>query len=93
MTPDEITRCRDQGFAGLTFIGPTKPYNDPAYFPLYEHAAALHLPVLFHLGIVVNTQGWQNCDSNLMRPIHLDCRAHRTPQFQKHRRHPAPMGR
>ena len=41
MTPDEITRRRDQGFAGLKFIAPLRPYNDRAYFPLYERAAEL----------------------------------------------------
>jgi uncharacterized protein len=82
LTPDEITRRRDQGFAGLKFIAPLRPYNDPAYFPLYARAADLHLPVLFHLGIVANLQGWRDCDSNLMRPIHLDHIARCFPELR-----------
>lgn len=82
MTPDDITRCRDQGFAGLKFIAPARPYNDRHYFALYERAAALQLPVLFHLGIVANKQAWQNCDSNLMRPIHLDHIARCIPKLR-----------
>jgi len=70
--PDDLTRFRDEGFVGIKFIAPLKPYNDPAYFPLYERACALKMPVLFHLGIVSNQGRWSNCDSNLMRPIHLD---------------------
>ena len=72
MTPDDVTRARDQGFSGLKFIGPRRAYNDPAYFPLYARAAELGLPVLFHLGIVSNTPPYADCDSNLMRAIHLD---------------------
>lgn len=71
-TPDDISRRRDEGFAGLKFIGPWFAYNDRRYFPLYERAAALKLPALFHLGIVANSQGFTDCDSNLMRAIHLD---------------------
>ena len=82
MTPDDITRRRDQGFAGLKFIAPTKPYNDRHYFPLYERAAELHLPVLFHLGIVANIENWRDCDSNLMRPIHLDHIARCIPKLR-----------
>lgn len=81
MTPDDITRQRDAGFRGLKFIGPGRAYNDPAYFPLYERAAALRLPVLYHLGIVANNDGWRDCDSGLMRPIHLDHIARRIPEL------------
>lgn len=80
--PDDITRCRDQGFHGLKFIGPCRPYNDPAYFPLYERAADLKLLVLFHLGIVANQVIWRTCDSSLMRPVHLDHIARRLPELR-----------
>ncbi|OPZ84966.1 MAG: Amidohydrolase [bacterium ADurb.Bin429] len=79
--PEALDRARDAGFTGLKFIGPTRAYNDPAYFPLYECAATLGLPCLFHLGIVANTPGYQDCDSNLMRAIHLDHIARRLPEL------------
>jgi hypothetical protein len=82
LDPDDLTRCRDQGFRGLKFIGPTRPYNDPVYFPLYERAAELKLPALFHLGIVANHTIWRTCDSNLMRPVHLDHIARRLPELR-----------
>ena len=72
MAPDDLDRARDQGFVGVKFIGPRKPYNDFGYFPFYERAAELGMVALFHLGIVANMGGWRDCDSNLMRPIHLD---------------------
>lgn len=80
-TPDDVVRFQDQGFTGLKFIAPMRPYNDIAYFSLYEKAAELKLPVLFHLGIVANTEGWHDCDSNNMRPIHLDHIARRIPEL------------
>ncbi|MFP4026765.1 MAG: amidohydrolase family protein [Candidatus Brocadiia bacterium] len=70
--PNSLDEARDSGFRGVKFIGPHKPYNHPDYFPVYERAAELDLPVLFHLGIVANKDRWSDCDSNLMRPIHLD---------------------
>ena len=81
-TPDDITRCRDQGFAGLKFIAPGKPYNDKDYFPLYQRAAELRLPAVFHLGIVANVKEWRDCDSNLMRPIQLDHIARCFPELR-----------
>ncbi len=80
-SPSDLVRARDAGFAGFKCIGPGRPYNDRTYFPLYEKAAELHLPVLFHLGIVANQDGWRDCDSNLMRPIHLDHIARRLPEL------------
>jgi predicted TIM-barrel fold metal-dependent hydrolase len=79
--PGDIVRARDQGFVGLKFIGPLRPYNDRAYFRIYEKATELKMPVLYHLGIVANMNGWRDCDSNLMRPIHLDHIARRLPEL------------
>ena len=56
--PDDVTRFKDRGYVGLKFIVPSRPYNDPAYFPLYERACDLKMPVLFHLGIVANRPGY-----------------------------------
>jgi len=79
--PDDIVRARDRGFSGLKFIGPLRPFNDCAYFKFYEKAAELKLPVLYHLGIVANHDSWRDCDSNNMRPIHLDHIARRIPEL------------
>lgn len=82
MTADDVSRARDEGFIGLKFIGPGKAYNDRGYFPLYKRAAELGMPALFHLGIIANTPGWQDCDSSLMRPIYLDHIARRFPSLR-----------
>jgi len=82
MTPDDLMRARDAGYVGLKFIGPRRPYNDPGYFPIYERAAELRMPALFHLGIVANSPGWQDVDSNCMRPIYLDHIARQLPTLR-----------
>ena len=81
MKPDDLTRFREEGFRGVKFIGPGRAYNDRAYFPVYEKAIETGLPVLFHLGIVANSEAWRDCDSNLMRPIYLDHIARHFPQL------------
>ena len=81
MGPADLPRFHDAGFIGIKFIGPAKAYNDPSYFPVYEKAAALRMITLFHLGIVANSGPWRGCDSNLMRPIHLDHIARKIPEL------------
>jgi predicted TIM-barrel fold metal-dependent hydrolase len=81
MTPDDLSRAKDAGFVGAKFIGPRKPYNDFSYFPVYERAAELGMPVVFHLGIVANTGRWRDCDCSLMRPVFLDHIARTHPQL------------
>ena len=82
MNPDDLVRFRDEGFVGIKFIGPSRAYNDRAHFPVYEKAADLGMPALFHLGIVANLGAWRDCDSNLMRPIHLDHIARSFPEIR-----------
>lgn len=50
--PSKIDRARDQGFRMVKVTIPLYPYNDPRGFPLWERAAALGMPVLFHTGTV-----------------------------------------
>jgi predicted TIM-barrel fold metal-dependent hydrolase len=75
--PDQVDRMKDQGFIGLKAIRPLKPYDDPSYFPLYERAAALNMPILFHVGIILkNTREEMTPNQSLgptnMRPSMLD---------------------
>lgn len=82
MRPGELKGFQEEGFVGIKFIGPSRPYNDFSYFPVYERACELGMPALFHLGIVANRKPWDDCDSNLMRPIHLDHIARNFPEFK-----------
>ncbi|GAG33296.1 unnamed protein product, partial [marine sediment metagenome] len=71
--PDRIDRLKDDGFSGLKFIIPPEPYHSERFYPYYERAEKLGMPVLFHLGIVSAKATEQvRVDNNLMRPIYLD---------------------
>ena len=48
--PEDVERFKDQGFHGLKFIAPFYGYDDERYFPLYEKASDLSMPILFHTG-------------------------------------------
>ena len=52
-SPNEIDRLKENGFTGLKAYRPEKPYDAPEYFPFYERAAKLGMPILFHTGIVL----------------------------------------
>jgi len=48
--PTTVERYRRIGFEGLIVCAPPAPYDDQAFFPVYEAAAALEMPVVFHTG-------------------------------------------
>jgi predicted TIM-barrel fold metal-dependent hydrolase len=49
--PDVISDLHQRGFRGLKVTMPSLNYDDEAYFPIYERAEALGLPILFHTGV------------------------------------------
>jgi hypothetical protein len=84
-----IDELKEAGFAGLKFILPDKTYHDEAYYPYYERAQELRMPILFHLGLVarggiLEGLGTQpaRVDCNLMRPVYLDTIARVFPELQ-----------
>jgi len=81
-TPEKIHAYKEQGFRGLKFIGPIRPYNHPAHLPLYHAAAEAGLVGLFPFGTVANPGNWRTADSNLMRPIYLDHIARQIPDWK-----------
>lgn len=48
---DTIEQLRERGFRGLKITRPSRDYDDERYYPLYERAEALGMPILFHTGI------------------------------------------
>lgn len=50
--PEKTRWGREHGFRMVKVTCPLAPYNDPAYFPIWEQAASSGMPVLFHTGIV-----------------------------------------
>ncbi len=80
--PSTVARLHREGFRGIKFLNPALPYNDKSFYPVYERAEDLGLPMLFHTGIVAvsERQVKLDVDSARMQPIYLDAVARR---FQK----------
>lgn len=76
-----VEEMADAGFRGLKVSAPPKPYDDPDFFPVYEAARALGLPVLFHTGYVPATPMDRalgvRCEH--MRPVYVDTVARHFP--------------
>jgi len=73
-TPAMIKHLHDMGMRGLKIIATLKRYDDDAYLPFYEEAAALSMPILFHTGQLGGTTLLKPMDvsSDRYRPITLD---------------------
>ena len=85
--PKDIREFKDMGFSGLKVIGPRKNYDDCSYLPLYQTAAELKMPILFHLGIVMREPTDFDVNSNRMRPIYLDTICRAVPELHVHGAH------
>lgn len=77
--PDALDRYREEGYAGLKFEDNSHPYNHDIYWPIYERAEKLRLPILFHTGNLAplrvegcNPDGRDRIDAENMRPYLLD---------------------
>ncbi len=75
---EELSRA---GFQGLRVCAPPAPYDAGEFFPVYEAAGALGMPVLFHTGFLPPTALDRAMDvrSDRMRPVHLDTLARQFP--------------
>ena len=49
---EQIDQLKESGFFGLKAIRPIKNYDDESYYPIYERAEQLKMPILFHVGII-----------------------------------------
>ncbi len=68
--PDDVARAREQGFVGLKLIGPQRPYSHESYFPVYDRAQALSMPVLLHTGFL-SFEGGRGVRQENLHPTHL----------------------
>lgn len=82
-SPSEIETAYDNGFKMLKVTIPTKPYNDKSFYPLWKKAEELHLPILFHTGIVTyfNNGQQQEISSWDMHPMRLEPIANMFPEL------------
>jgi len=81
--PETVERFARAGFQGLCTWAPRRPYDDESYFPSYEAAQALRLPVQFHTGFLPHTPldraRGVRCEN--MRPVYLDTIARCFPEL------------
>jgi hypothetical protein len=80
--PEAVDRWYDAGFRGIKLIRPRRSYDDPSYLPVYQRAADLKMPVLFHTGMVTRTAEDRERDvhSQRMHPVALDYIARQVPE-------------
>lgn len=81
--PEKVREYYERGFKGLKLDFPHAGYDDPSYFPIYEQAAILGMPLYFHTGITGRFAGMEKryISSNFMRPICLDAVAGYFPEL------------
>ena len=79
-----IDELGDQGFLGIKMSIPTRNYDDPSFFPLYERAQARCMPILFHMGVLTmpEPKPGEGISSAKMQPIMLDTIANEFPDLK-----------
>lgn len=85
--PEKIDALREMGFVGLKPYKQLHPYNFEGYYPLYERAQMLGMPILFHTGLIARGTPFNPaCPHGFgpenMRPIHLAGIAEAFPELQ-----------
>lgn len=82
--PDTVENLYNRGFKTLgELVNPAKDYDDEEFFPIYERAEILGMPILFHTGIVGyrDNDRYYDVSSKRMHPITLDAIARRFPKL------------
>jgi len=78
---DLVDRYHDAGYKGMKCIRPRLNYDDKTYYPVYDRAERLGMPILFHLGIVArgSQDRYTDVNNDRMRPVYLDTIARAFP--------------
>lgn len=85
---EQIDRLKEAGFVGLKAIRPIEDYDSLKYFPIYERAEKLKMPILFHVGIISRKPQRDLTDPAIstgptrMRPAMLDTIAAAFPDLK-----------
>ena len=83
-TKSDILNASDQGFKMIKVTIPKKPYNHPDYFPLWQQAEELGMPILFHTGVVTLMKKALNeqISSWFMHPMRIEPIANLFPDLK-----------
>jgi uncharacterized protein len=52
MSGRDVKRLHEMGYQGLKIIGTRRAYDHYRYFPIYQAAEELGMPILMHLGVI-----------------------------------------
>jgi predicted TIM-barrel fold metal-dependent hydrolase len=91
----EIRRCKELGLAGIGEFNPARQHfypNDRRFYPLWEEAEQLQLPVLFHSGYAAagsGRPGGRGVKLKYTQPIYLDDVAADFPDLKIISAHPS----
>lgn len=85
--PDEaekVDKLKEMGFTGLKFIRCSYPYDNEIYYPLYERAEELGMPILFHTGFLAIHEGDGDLgvSTDKMRAMRLDTIGRAFPELR-----------
>jgi len=50
--PERVAELHGMGYRGLKMIGVARDYDCADYFPMYEKAQDLNMPILLHMGVI-----------------------------------------
>ncbi len=81
--PKDIKNAHEEGFKMVKVTIPRKPYDDPSFFPLWELAQELKMPILFHTGVVttLNNAPEERISSWFMHPMRIEPIANAFPDL------------
>ena len=83
-SPKDIIKGHEEGFKMVKVTLPRKPYDDPSYFPLWEKAQELEMPILFHTGVVttLTRAPEERISSWFMHPMRIEPIANAFPDLK-----------
>ncbi len=80
----DVIKAYDQGFKMIKVTLPKKPYDHLDFFPLWQQAEELELPILFHTGVVTLMKKAPNerISSWFMHPMRIEPIANAFPDLK-----------
>jgi predicted TIM-barrel fold metal-dependent hydrolase len=81
---NDIIEAHEKGFKLLKVTLPKKPYDHHDYFPLWQTASELKMPILFHTGVVTlfNDEPNEQISSWYMHPMRIETIANAFPNLK-----------
>jgi hypothetical protein len=81
---EKIKNAHNEGFKMVKVTIPRGPYDDPSFYPLWETAQELKMPILFHTGVVTILENApdERISSWFMHPMRIEPIANAFPNLK-----------